>query len=66
MVALVRRRTAADRALSTRRALSLGLLAGGVYFSVTLYWLVETMTTFGDQSPAVAVLAAFLLVAYLS
>jgi apolipoprotein N-acyltransferase len=65
-VALVRRRTAAERVLSTRRALVLGLLAGGVYFSVTLYWLVETMTTFGGLSPAVAVLAAFLLVAYLS
>ena len=44
----------------------LGLLAGGVYFSVTLYWLVETMTTFGGLSSAVAVFAAFLLVAYLS
>jgi apolipoprotein N-acyltransferase len=65
-VALVRRRTAADRALSTRRALALGLLAGGIYFSVTLYWLVETMTTFGGLSPAVAVFAAALLVAYLS
>jgi apolipoprotein N-acyltransferase len=65
-VALVRRRTAGERALSTRRALVLGLVAGGVYFSVTLYWLVETMTTFGGLSPAVAVLAAFLLVAYLS
>jgi apolipoprotein N-acyltransferase len=62
----VRRRTAGERALSTRRALALGLLAGAVYFSVTLYWLVETMTTFGGLSPAVAVLAAFLLVAYLS
>jgi apolipoprotein N-acyltransferase len=62
----VRRRAAAERPLSTRRALALGLLAGGVYFSVTLYWLVETMTTFGGLSPAVAVLAAFLLVAYLS
>ena len=66
IVALVRRRTAADRALSTRRALALGLITGGVYFSVTLYWLVETMTTFGGLQPAVAVLAAFLLVAYLS
>jgi apolipoprotein N-acyltransferase len=66
IVALVRRRTPAEPALSTRRALVLGLLAGGVYVSVTLYWLVETMTTFGGLSPAVAVLAAFLLVAYLS
>jgi apolipoprotein N-acyltransferase len=37
-----------------------------VYFSATLYWLVETMTTFGGLQTAVAVLAAFLLVAYLS
>ena len=62
----MRQRAPAERPLSTRRALALGLLAGGVYFSVTLYWLVETMTTFGGLSSAVAVLAAFLLVAYLS
>jgi apolipoprotein N-acyltransferase len=62
----VRRRTGAERLLSARGAFFLGLLAGVVYFSVTLYWLVETMTTFGGLSTAVAVLAAFLLVAYLS
>jgi apolipoprotein N-acyltransferase len=65
-VALVRRRHAGDAPPSSRRALILGLLAGGVYFSGTLYWLVETMTTFGGLQTAVAVLAAFLLVAYLS
>ena len=54
------------RPLPWRRAFLLGLATGAVYFTGTLYWLVETMTTFGDQSPAVAVLAAFLLVAYLS
>jgi apolipoprotein N-acyltransferase len=63
---VVRRRTSAEHSLSTRKALLLGLLAGGVYFSVTLYWLVETMTTFGGLASPVAVLAAFLLVAYLS
>ena len=62
----MRRRTPAERPLSTRGAFILGLLAGGVYFSVTLYWLVETMTTFGGLSSPLAVFAAFLLVAYLS
>jgi apolipoprotein N-acyltransferase len=66
IVALVRRRHAGDAQPSTRRALILGLLAGGVYFAGTLYWLVETMTVFGGLQTAVAVLAAFLLVAYLS
>jgi apolipoprotein N-acyltransferase len=37
-----------------------------VYFSVTLYWLVETMTTFGGLATPVAAIAAGLLVAYLS
>ncbi len=50
----------------SRRAFSLGLLAGAVYFAGTLYWLVETMTTFGGLSMALAVLAAALLVAYLA
>ena len=52
--------------MTSRRAFTLGLLSGGVYFTFTLYWLVETMTTFGGLQPAVAVFAAFLLVAYLS
>jgi apolipoprotein N-acyltransferase len=37
-----------------------------VYFAGTLYWLVETMTTFGGLATPVAVLAAVLLIAYLS
>jgi apolipoprotein N-acyltransferase len=49
-----------------RRAFGLGLLTGAVYFSGTLYWLVETMTTFGGLPVPVAVFAAALLVAYLS
>jgi apolipoprotein N-acyltransferase len=41
-------------------------VAGGVYFAVTLYWLVQTMTTFGGLPIALSVLAALLLVAYLA
>jgi apolipoprotein N-acyltransferase len=54
------------RATSRRQAFLLGLLAGAVYFWGTLYWLIETMTTFGGLSTVTAVFAAFLLVAYLS
>jgi apolipoprotein N-acyltransferase len=54
------------RAQSTRRAFLLGLAAGAVYFSGTLYWLVETMTTFGGLPVFAAVLAAAMLIAYLS
>jgi apolipoprotein N-acyltransferase len=49
-----------------RRAFTLGLLTGVVYFAGTLYWLVQTMTTFGGLATAIAVFAAALLVAYLS
>jgi apolipoprotein N-acyltransferase len=51
---------------TTRRAFALGLLTGAGYFSGTLYWLVETMTTFGGLPLPVAILVAALLVAYLS
>jgi apolipoprotein N-acyltransferase len=37
-----------------------------VYFSGTLYWLVETMTTFGGLSTPLAIIAAGALVAYLA
>jgi apolipoprotein N-acyltransferase len=49
-----------------RRVFLLGLLSGGVYFAATLYWLVETMTTFGGLATAAAVFAAGVLVAYLA
>jgi apolipoprotein N-acyltransferase len=49
-----------------RRAFLLGLTAGAVYFAATLYWLVETMTTFGGLPMIAAALAAALLVAYLA
>lgn len=41
-------------------------MCGGVYFAGTLYWLVETMTTFGGLATPLAVFAAALLVAYLA
>ena len=44
----------------------LGLLTGWVYFSGTLYWTVSVMTTYGGLSTPVAILAAGLLVGYLS
>ena len=50
----------------TRRAFALGLIAGAAYFAGTLYWLVETMTTFGGLATPIAVVAAALLVAYLA
>jgi apolipoprotein N-acyltransferase len=56
-------RTAAPR---VPRAFLLGLATGGVYFAGTLYWLVETMTTFGGLATPLAVFAALVLVAYLS
>ena len=62
IVALVR--PAAPR--TTRSACFLGLLTGAGYFAGTLYWLVETMTTFGGLALPVSILVAGLLVAYLS
>ena len=53
-------------AVPVRRAFWLGLTTGAVYFTGTLYWLVETMTTFGGLALPVAVFAAAVLVAYLS
>ena len=57
---------AAASAPTLRRAFFLGLLTGVVYFWGTLYWLVETMTTFGGLGTPVAVFAASVLVAYLA
>ncbi|MFL6281082.1 MAG: apolipoprotein N-acyltransferase [Vicinamibacterales bacterium] len=64
VVAIVKHRP--DKRLTPRRALVLGLLCGSVYFSGTLYWLVQTMTTFGQLPAAGAIFAAGMLVAYLS
>ena len=56
----------AGRRHTSRRAFALGLATGGVYFAGTLYWLVQTMTTFGGLSTPLAMFAAALLIAYLS
>jgi apolipoprotein N-acyltransferase len=63
MIAVVR---AARTRAPLRRAFQLGLATGAVYFAGTLYWLVETMTTFGGLATPLAVFAAGVLVAYLS
>ncbi len=52
--------------MSVRRAFALGLLAGGVYFTGTMYWTPDVMTTFGDLNAVVAVAAGGLLIAYLA
>jgi apolipoprotein N-acyltransferase len=56
----------AHRVQSSRRAFALGLTTGVVYFCGTLYWLVETMTTFGGLNTALATFAAGVLIAYLA
>lgn len=48
------------------RAFALGLTTGAVYFWGTLYWLVQTMSTYGGLATPVAALCALVLVAYLS
>ena len=48
------------------RPFLLGLVCGAVYFAGTLYWLVQTMTTFGGLATPLAVFAAAVLVAYLA
>jgi apolipoprotein N-acyltransferase len=54
------------RPVSSRRALALGVITGAFYFWGTLYWLVQTMTTFGGLSTPTAAIAALVLVAYLA
>jgi apolipoprotein N-acyltransferase len=53
-----------DRSL--RRALLLGLLAGGIYFTGTLYWITRVMAVYGGLQQWVAVLVNAALIAYLS
>ena len=48
------------------RAFFLGLTAGGVYFSGTLYWIPGVMRTYGGLNAPVAILVALALVAYLA
>jgi len=48
------------------RAFMLGLIAGLVYFTGTLYWITRVMVLYGDLQPWVAVLVNAALVAYLA
>ena len=54
------------RGASWQRLFGLGVVTGVVYFSGTLYWLIEVMATFGGLPKAVAALLAFALAAYLA
>jgi apolipoprotein N-acyltransferase len=49
-----------------RRAFTLGLVAGIVYFTGTLYWITRVMVMYGDLAPWVAGLVNGALVVYLS
>jgi apolipoprotein N-acyltransferase len=49
-----------------RRAFTLGLITGIVYFTGTLYWITRVMVMYGDLAPWVAVLVNAALILYLS
>ena len=51
---------------SAGSVLILGLIAGGVYFAGTLYWVVDVMAGFGGLPWIVAALIGLLLAAYLA
>jgi apolipoprotein N-acyltransferase len=53
-------------ARSARRAFTLGLVTGIVYFTGTLYWITHVMVMYGALQPAVAMLVNAALVAYLA
>ena len=53
-------------AISLGRAFLLGLVAGVVYFSGTLYWITHVMAMYGGLQPAVAMLINGALIAYLA
>ena len=54
----------AAAATTLRRAFTLGLLTGIVYFTGTLYWITGVMATYGDMAYAIAVGINILLVLY--
>ena len=49
-----------------RRAFTLGLVTGAVYFTGTLYWITRVMVMYGDLALWVAVLVNAALIAYLA
>jgi apolipoprotein N-acyltransferase len=54
------------RGVSPQRGFMLGLLTGSVFYAGTLYWTSGTVATFGGLPWVVAILAAALLVLYMS
>ncbi len=51
---------------TSRRAFALGLLAGGIYFGGTIYWVGGVMQTYGGLNWPVSIAVALALVAYLA
>jgi apolipoprotein N-acyltransferase len=51
---------------SALHAFSLGLIAGLIYFTGTLYWITRVMTVYGGLQPWVAMLVNAALIAYLA
>jgi apolipoprotein N-acyltransferase len=49
-----------------QRAFVLGVIAGGIYFTGTLYWLTRVMAVYGALAPWVAVLVNVALIAFLA
>jgi apolipoprotein N-acyltransferase len=49
-----------------RRAFTLGLVTGVVYFTGTLYWITRVMVMYGDLAPWVAALVNAALILYLA
>jgi len=54
------------RGTTLRQAFTLGLAAGSIYFTGTLYWITRVMVRYGDLQPWVGVLVNAVLVAYLA
>lgn len=53
-------------ARTMRRAFTLGVICGSVYFAGTLYWITRVMVLYGDLQTWVAVLVNAALIAYLA
>ncbi len=49
---------------SLRRALTLGLLTGVIYFTGTLYWITRVMVVYGDLAPWIGLLINAALIVY--
>ena len=65
-VALVPLLVALGNRTSVRKAFTLGVLTGVVYFTGTLYWITHVMAVYGGLPTGVAVLINAALVAYLA